>query len=328
MTTPPFKLILNDPVFMDVAGAKAWAIELIRRLENYVFGANGGGSGSLIVQEDDVIVVATADTLDIIEPDATIVTESPANTARLALNQYFLFAGRPGFQFGVVSLDNVGALALTLAPGGFGGIFGGGPGASGAILLLAPSFDATNNNVNRAISIDLPAPFGDITTDDSSILNFFNGSSYIVGSSTHDIVISALFWSPTVKFTANLTHDCGITLLGAFATLTCDVDIPPGPNGLDDIVLFLNGMIYVPTNSKTMGFKQMTGFYDKPIFDTRNGDVECDHFITTVYSQPRAFNGGFASPHIPIRYGLYYRFAASATGGSDGNIPTDSGTWD
>lgn len=55
-------------------------------------------SASIVVQEDDSTVDAAVTTLDFTEPDATLVTSSPAGEANINMALYALLAGRSGGQ--------------------------------------------------------------------------------------------------------------------------------------------------------------------------------------------------------------------------------------
>jgi len=60
--------------------------------------AIGGGSAALVIEEDNATVDGAATNLDFTEPDAVVVTSSPAGEANVALGGYGLLAGRSGGQ--------------------------------------------------------------------------------------------------------------------------------------------------------------------------------------------------------------------------------------
>lgn len=55
-------------------------------------------AGTIVIKEDGSTVVATTDTFNFTEPDATLITESPAGTGLFSMTGYALLAGRSGGQ--------------------------------------------------------------------------------------------------------------------------------------------------------------------------------------------------------------------------------------
>jgi len=81
------------------------------------------GSSSIMVQEDDVTVSATASVIDFTEPLATIVTESPSGEANVNLAAYLLASGARAL---TGNLDFANNLALNLGAAGTDFTAGGG----------------------------------------------------------------------------------------------------------------------------------------------------------------------------------------------------------
>lgn len=87
---PPTSIILQTDTNMVIT-----ANQLSR---SSVAGGGGGGSAGVNVKEDGSLTAPLALTIDFTEPDATIVSESPALEANVAMNLYALLSGRAGGQ--------------------------------------------------------------------------------------------------------------------------------------------------------------------------------------------------------------------------------------
>lgn len=83
-------------------------------------GGSGGGGNPLILQQNGTAVVSpSTSAINFIEPDATVLTNSPGGTGRVDLSGYVLASGRPGGQTiagGVNVNDNL-ILLPNIAPG-------------------------------------------------------------------------------------------------------------------------------------------------------------------------------------------------------------------
>lgn len=72
--------------------------------------AGSGGGGAMDVAEDGSDVVATASTINFVEPDLVLVTDAGGGQADVAMDSYLPYVGRPGAISAILSTDNDGTL--------------------------------------------------------------------------------------------------------------------------------------------------------------------------------------------------------------------------
>lgn len=153
----------NSGVFSDVTVGSGLS------LSSGTLTATGGGGGTVDVKEDGSTVVTAASALNFIEPDATLITNSPSGTARINTSKYALLNGRSGGQFlsgGVIdgeflTLSSTAATSrdvtngsnimvnppsLILTDGGGGGFF--------ADLADYSNYDVSTNNFIATCGFD------------------------------------------------------------------------------------------------------------------------------------------------------------------------------
>lgn len=267
-TTLPGTCTVGDQ-YMDTDATSGQRYYLCESTNTWVKQGDGGGGGSLVVQEDDSTVDGTATTLDFTEPDATVVTSSPAGESNVDLSKYTLLGGRSGGQ-----------------------VLKGGT-ASGNNLELWSTNHATKGDIRLIDRVSLmptrPAPsamessalfYGPTYTDSNDVSSYVFNLAPIVTASAN-----SQRWRGYLRFggtwTVGSTTFSG-SVVGVLAEPEVVVDsvaelLPPS-------YLFFNGVTYT-FKAPLTGGQALYAYYDAPVVRANTaGTSIVSGFEPSVYS--------------------------------------------
>ncbi len=248
------------------------------------------GAATFITQEDDTTVDAATGTLDFTEPDATVVTSSPAGEANVALSSYVLKTGRPTTTNDFL-ISNTGSQGGTIT----------GSDESAAPLRLRGTSHATPGTITLQ---DHVTTLGANTLTGFQLdptLTFDNAASLVIG---YDI--GGATWSVTVDSTQS-------SIGGNF-----EPSFSSSPATTARILPSLTGYRSAPAynaNGATQAGVSVTGFQDALVV-TGTGSQTIDALTS--------FDAGGMLPatgRITTRRGFRYR----DVGSDDGAQPTSIG---
>lgn len=157
-------------------------------------------SAGFSTSEDGATVVTSANTLNFIEPDTTLVTETPSGTARIDTSQYVLQAGRLGGQT----------------------IHGGTDASSTSNLVLnASSTGVLGGNNNNPLGVIIN---DNVTTINGVAIALFNNVSADIDASSTDVAIAGLVMTsdPDPIHIIDDTNQISLILFGSNLTVTGD----------------------------------------------------------------------------------------------------------
>lgn len=219
------------------------------------------GGGISVVKEDGSTVVSPADTLDFIEPDTTLVTDSPSGTARIDMSKYLLLEGRANGQvmYGTNQSD-AGAFVMNMNTSGIVGTAGG---SNPTTLTIGDNINTITSQY-QAIAL--------ACTADVDLSNSFQGvfGGVLMAANLNLLHIypepsMGLFYSYLFLDGNNFVgNDRAISLK---ATNACTAQLTGDTGNLEIGVMTFD--FYNPTlnnaNGGTVTVDNAYGFYDSPI---------------------------------------------------------------